>query len=108
LRKKKQHIAIATLLLSSLLFGQLVVNLLHDRHDYHEVVSHSQNGDSLQKHGEHCKVCSLDVLSNLLFSELDAPATHQHKNSFHSFSKTNELLVFVSYSQGRAPPAFLS
>jgi hypothetical protein len=108
LRKNKTHIALVTLLLSSLLFGQLAVNLLHDNHDFHEAVAQAQKGDSLQKHGEHCKVCSLDIVLNLLFNEHVARNTPDQKDRFLPFSKTNELVVFASYSQGRAPPAFLS
>ena len=108
LRKKKLHTALTTLLLINLLFGQLGVSLLHDRHDYHEAVAHAEKGDSLQKHGEHCKVCSLDIVLNLLFVEHRLQRAVNQAVCFVSFSKTDDLVVFVSYSRGRAPPAVIA
>jgi hypothetical protein len=107
LKKKALHIAFRFLLIANLLFSQFAVNLFHDRHDVHEQSLELQTGESaLQKHGEHCKVCSLDIVFNLLAHstiQLKDPTTGIAQPL--SFNVEEELTSF-SFSQDRAPPIF--
>ncbi len=105
MKSKALHIAFRFLLIANLLFSQFAVNLFHDRHDVHEPAIELQKGQSaVQKHGEHCKVCSLDIVFNLLanpFNQLESP--QQLSNQPTAFSVTVKLIL-VSFSQDRAPP----
>jgi hypothetical protein len=107
LKKKSIHIAIRCLLIVNLLFSQFAVNLLHDRHDVHEPAIELHKGEAaIQKHGEHCKVCSLDIVFNLLsdpFVQLESPG---HELSNASVFNAEVELISISFSQDRAPPVF--
>jgi hypothetical protein len=95
------------LLIVNLLFSQFAVNLFHDRHDVHEPAIELEKGQSaVQKHGEHCKVCSLDIVFNLLanpFRQLESP---QQQSSQPTIFNVAVKLISVSFSQDRAPPFF--
>jgi hypothetical protein len=73
----------------------------------HEPAIELQKGESaLQKHGEHCKVCSLDIAFNLLtdpFIQLESP--RQETKQTTALNVEVEL-ISVSFSQDRAPPVF--
>lgn len=107
LKRKTLHIAFRFLLIANLLFSQFAINLFHDRHDVHEPAIELQKGESaIQKHGEHCKVCSLDIVFNLLtdpFIQLESPP--QETTQTTAFNVEVEL-ISVSFSQDRAPPVF--
>lgn len=103
------NIAFPIILIANLLFGQVIVNLLHDAHDFHQPVTelqkelHQQGKSTLQKHGEHCKICSLDILFNLL------PASSQDIESFFAtetviYSHIAAEQANISFLHGRAPP----
>ncbi|HWA32841.1 MAG TPA: hypothetical protein VG737_01865 [Cyclobacteriaceae bacterium] len=106
MRTKALNIAFPLILIANLLFSQVVVNLLHDPHDFHQQATELQKEgkSALQKHGEHCKICSLDILFNLLPSpshNLDAticapaPLLYSHVDA--------EQAV-ISFFRDRAPP----
>jgi len=107
LKKKALHIAFRFLLIANLLFSQFAVNLFHDRHDVHEPSIELQKGESaIQKHGEHCKVCSLDIVFNLLSDPiilLQDPSLGIDQPT--SLNVEAEPISF-SFSQDRAPPIF--
>jgi len=107
LRRRITHIVFPFALTANLLFSQFVVNLFHDRHDVHEPAIELQKGESaLQKHEEHCKVCSLDIVFNLLadpFIQLESPSQESIQTT--AFNVEVEL-ISVSFSQDRAPPIF--
>ena len=107
LKRKTLHITFRLLLNANLLFSQFAINMFHDRHDVHEPAIELQKGESaLQKHGEHCKVCSLDIVFNLLtdpFIQLESPPQETIQTT--AFNVAVEL-ISVSFSQGRAPPVF--
>jgi hypothetical protein len=107
LNKKVLHIAISAFLITNLLFSQLVINLLHDRHDAHEPAIELEKGQAaLQRHGEHCKICSLDIVFNLFENPPPQLETQQQNSTLITSCAVNEKFVLVSFSQDRAPPFF--
>ncbi len=102
-KKSKSYIIIVYALIASLLVSQLAVNLFHDEHDFHE--SLSKKTESLQKHSEHCKICSIDVLINL---ELVQPIDIDNRIQLIAINAPSQVVAnfaFVALSKGRAPPA---
>jgi uncharacterized protein YuzE len=93
------------MLIVALAFGQVGVNFLHNRHDAHETVIDLDH-TVLVKHGEHCKVCAIDLVHQILAPDLsielaqtEAPlAVVFYHTSFKSFSQP--------LTKDRAPPAF--
>ena len=105
LNNRRLHIILSGFLIANLVFSQIVINLLHDRHDAHEATIESQGGKaSIQKHGEHCKVCSLDLLFNLFKSTLFQFEIQQQRSLLIISRAVNEKSTLVSFSQDRAPP----
>src|SRR5579885_2274222 len=80
LNSRTPHIASSFFLIGTLLFAQIGVNFFHRNHDVHQnksITAPLKAGKaSVQKHDEHCKVCSIDcfnhvfVASTLVFAEL--------------------------------------
>jgi hypothetical protein len=101
-RKTKSHIVGACILIAGLLFSQVVINLFHDRHDFHESIS--TKAESIQTHNEHCKVCSIDVLINLELIQSTEFRDSDHCTIANSFSPNFENFAFIALSEGRAPP----
>ncbi|HTJ48769.1 MAG TPA: hypothetical protein VL443_04880 [Cyclobacteriaceae bacterium] len=89
------------------MFSQIVINLLHDDHNFCKPTVEFQKGQtSIQKHAERCKVCSLDIVFNLF----DNASTHYDvsplKDSLIVSLEDNVKHILVSFAQGRAPPVF--
>ncbi len=96
----------AFLLIVCLFFGQLGKGFLHNRHDFHESFSVTplDHEAVLLAHGEHCKVCAIDLF-------------HQFVGTAATFVSTPEV-VQIEYVptavdfpflpklalRGRAPP----
>lgn len=93
------------LLLADLLFGQLVVNLLHDRHVFHSPTQVGQHGEySLQAHGEHCKICALDILHNVIADSFILRDIHPQAIVMTA-ARTNDFRdISIHYIQDRGPP----
>ena len=73
----------------------------------HEPAVELQKGESaLQKHGEHCKVCSLDIVFNLLADPFIQPESSPQEITKTSAFNVEVELLSVSFSQDRAPPVF--
>jgi len=105
LKKKALHIVFPVVLIANLLFSQVAINLLHDNHTFTKPTVELQKGQtSVQKHVEHCKVCSLDIIFNLLYN----PSTYFNvllsKNTPVTFYNAGVIHASVSFTQGRAPP----
>jgi hypothetical protein len=61
----------ASTLIIALIFGQVGAGFLHNRHDAHEAVIDLDNdAPVLLNHGEHCKVCAIDWVSQFLAEDL--------------------------------------
>jgi hypothetical protein len=109
LNKKASYIVSHYFLIASLLFGQVAVNFLHSKHDAHERVILLPDGQhGVQKHGEHCKVCSLDILFNLLFQASTPISPLPFQGALVPKLELNVKFLRVSLSQGRAPPVSIS
>jgi hypothetical protein len=105
LNKRRLHIVLSGFLIANLLFSQIVINLLHDRHDAHEATIELPDGKaSIQKHGEHCKVCSLDIHFKLFKNNPFRLAPQQQDLILTIACVASEKLIPVSFSQDRAPP----
>ncbi|MEK6781398.1 MAG: hypothetical protein AABY93_06810 [Bacteroidota bacterium] len=105
MKKKYLHIIISYFLVANVLLGQIVINLLHDRHDFHETVLKSET--SLVTHGEHCKICSLDLLFNLLINPVARHNVVPEEILLLTFLSVDVKQIQVSFSQNRAPPIFI-
>jgi hypothetical protein len=72
MNKTMFHSIIAAMLVSALVFGQVGAGFLHNKHDAHEVVI-DLNSDHpvLLSHGEHCKVCAVDWVSQFVVEVFD-------------------------------------
>lgn len=92
----------AYLLIGGLLFSQLAVNLFHDGHNFHEVLS--KKTESLQKHSDHCKICSIDVLVNLELINPTGLASHLSATASNGPSQVMRSCASIALSKGRAPP----
>ncbi|MBS1508078.1 MAG: hypothetical protein JSS79_15665 [Bacteroidetes bacterium] len=101
--------ASAVFLIGSLLFVQVGVNFFHKNHDVHQLKSVTaplkDGAAGVQKHDEHCQVCSIDFFNNafvttssLFFDEVLFPSPEEH------FVVSIEL-ISLSFSKGRSPPA---
>jgi hypothetical protein len=108
LNKKLIHTTLSCFLIANLLFGQLVVNLLHDRHDAHEpTVELGAGKTAIQKHGEHCKVCSLDIIFNLYSGSSYQSKSDAQRDIFTGSIADNAELIHISFCKDRAPPRFI-
>jgi hypothetical protein len=97
-------------LIANLLFSQVVINLLHDPHDFHQPVSelqqelHKQGKATVQEHGEHCKVCSLDILFNILPNPSTILDFSVPKVAAVIYAHVEAGQSVLSFSKDRAPP----
>ncbi|HMJ70211.1 MAG TPA: hypothetical protein VK508_15010 [Cyclobacteriaceae bacterium] len=104
--RKKGPLTIAWIILgAALLFNQVGLNFFHDRHDAHEFFSAAKKHQTiLLNHGEHCQVCSLEVLFNVVLpvsTEIPQPF---HVSEFSGHVFPHAVIVFTVLNQGRAPP----
>lgn len=102
------HIAISGILIANLFFSQVIINLLHDRHNPDEPTIEWQTGQTtIQKQGKHCEICTIDIAFNLLKNS-SIEFLKWHAYSMCSIAKTDkEKLILVAFSQDRAPPTTL-
>jgi len=108
LKSRALHILSSVFLIGSLLFAQVAVNFFHNNHDVHQLKSVSaplkDGAAGVQKHDEHCKVCSIDFFNHALIPSalftFDHPVFNSHEVQFNFHIER----IAISYSQGRAPP----
>jgi len=108
LKSRALHIVSSVFLIGSLLFAQVGVNFFHNNHDVHQLKSVSaplkDGAAGVQKHDEHCKVCSIDFFNHAFIPStlltFDHPVFNTHEVQ-HNFCIER---IAQSYSQGRAPP----
>ncbi len=108
LKSRILYIASSAFLIGTLLFAQIGVNFFHNNHDVHQnksITAPLKAGDAgVQKHDEHCKVCSIDFFNHAFvastpFFTTDLFTAHQENAVVYQVEST-----LVSFSQGRAPP----
>ncbi|HZY82761.1 MAG TPA: hypothetical protein VFE50_24730 [Cyclobacteriaceae bacterium] len=105
MKKSRRHTFAWIILGAALLFNQVGLHFFHDSHEAHEYFSAAKKNQTiLLKHGEHCQVCSLEVLFNIVLpagTEIPQPAL---VSDFQESIFPQPVVVFVALSQGRAPP----
>lgn len=106
--KRIHHIVAIFFLGSSLLFNQVALNFFHDKHDAHEAFQAPTTKAQLVKHGEHCKICSIDTLFNLFFESPTLFTSHRVDADLVVFFNDSVKFISVSLYQNRAPPSFIS
>lgn len=111
MKSKTAHIASSLILVGSLLFAQVAVNFFHKNHDVHQLKSITKplkgGAAGVQAHGEHCKVCAVDVFNNAFIGTTINFADHSPFISHNDQSPVCPNRAAVSCSQGRAPPVSL-
>jgi hypothetical protein len=107
-KSRALHIASSVFLIGSLLFAQVGVNFFHKNHDVHQLKSVTaplkDGAAGVQKHDEHCQVCSIDFFNNAFITESTFVfGSSAFLSPEEHFSASAEL-ISLPYSQGRAPP----
>jgi hypothetical protein len=108
-QKKALNIVFPGLLIANLLFSQVALNFFHSKDsEQHEAFNLSHAcGSLVHQHSEHCKVCALDTLFHFLKNpETDLIVPPLRDVRIFSL-KVEVEVIRVSFSQGRAPPAFI-
>lgn len=102
----RRLLAIASfLLIGSILFGQIGVDFMHDPHNAHEkTVKLDGPHKTIQKHGEHCKVCSIDLFINLFVENDTTTPSREMSSTTIATDPFNHGFVFSTPTRGRAPP----
>lgn len=105
MKSRKLHIAVLILLSSCLLFNQVGLNFFHDRHEAHEYfAANKKNQSMLLNHGEHCQICSLEVLFNVVL-----PVSAEIPKQFFATEFNQEIAIQIAFdclerASGRSPP----
>jgi len=97
---------IAWILLSSaLLFNQVGLNFFHDRHEAHEFYDASKKHQAmLLSHGEHCQVCSLEVLFHIILPASTEVPTQIFATEYNEQVSPQTAFIFFDRANGRGPP----
>jgi hypothetical protein len=104
-KKGRLYSCIITILGAALLFNQVGLNFLHDRHDAHEFFSAAQKNQTiLLNHGDHCQVCSLEVLFHVVLPVTTEVPQLTCVSEFSEGIFPQPVIVFPAFAQGRAPP----
>jgi hypothetical protein len=92
------------LLTASLLFNQAGIGYLHDVHDAHKEVLTDRTKEVVLPHGDHCRICSIDLLFNLYFSSPQEYAVTPVQSSENVASEPSAPSGIVSLTRNKAPP----
>lgn len=105
-KKKRIHTIAWIVLGGALLFNQVGLNFFHDRHEAHEFyAANKQHKAMLLSHGEHCQVCSLEVLFNVVLPVTTDIPTQFFAVEFSEQLSPEPVFIFFGRAHGRAPPA---
>ncbi|MBI3483084.1 MAG: hypothetical protein HY015_08955 [Bacteroidetes bacterium] len=106
------NIVSSAFLIGTLLFAQIGVNFFHRNHDVHEnksVTAPLKGGTAgVQKHDEHCKVCSIDFFNHAFISTILVFAVSLFPSDYKEQLSVSAEHNFISFAHGRAPPVSLS
>ncbi len=104
-KRKIVYRALSLSLVAVLLFSQVALNFFHDHQGYRfRAGLEQQNKTTLQKHVQHCKVCSLEIMSGLFFQPVVQPTEQIFIKTEGHESVTDLACSFTAFTQGRAPP----
>jgi hypothetical protein len=96
------------LLIANLLFSQVAVNLLHNDHPRQRSFTDVKNGCVQSKAAvKHCKVCSLDIVFNLLFEPASIHDVTPVPAILNCVYNRDAQLAVTHFLWGRAPPVSL-
>lgn len=96
---------LCVILIGALLFGQVGVGYLHDPHTAHETPAAVNDiHKTFQKHGEHCKVCSVDLFVNMLAADNTLSVSHAFQNGQGAYRPESPQHNNTSRVRDRAPP----
>lgn len=102
------HKAHALMLIAALIFGQVGSGFLHNNHDAHEaVINLSFDQPVLLNHGEHCKVCAVDWVSQFVGEVFEFDVVKVDSNFLPPVDVTSSCDFILVLRSSRAPP-FLS
>jgi len=108
LKNNFNHIVISSSLIALLVFSQVGVNFLHSRHDEYSSPGKPAKHVTVQRHGTHCKVCSMDVFNHAFVSEtIIFFFVFAGQNNLQSRDAKASGLPLL-HSKGRAPPMTIS
>ena len=102
--KKLASISLSLLLIASLGLSQIGAGFFHNRHDAHKNTVVLNAGEfAIQEHGEHCKLCAIDLIT--LFNVADELLSVQ-ETARPSFLLPIVGLVSATktFAKDRAPP----
>lgn len=106
MKKRGIHTIAWVILGAALLFNQVGLNFFHDRHDAHEYFTATQkNQTMLLHHGEHCQVCSLEVLFNVVLPVSTEIPAQEFTSEYSEGASREPVFIFFGLSRGRAPPS---
>ncbi len=112
LKLRALHIVSSVFLIGTLLFAQVAVNFFHNNHDVHQLKSVTtplkDGAAGVQKHDEHCKVCSIDFFNHAFINSTLLFVDHPVFITYNVPFNFNIERITIPYSQGRAPPFSLS
>ena len=102
---KSLHVAFSFFLAASLLFTQAGLGYFHDNHNAHERIDQAQkNQTQLHKHGEHCKLCSIDLFFSLFVDDPIITINHPRRVVIPSITHEARQNLLLRFFEGRAPP----
>ena len=102
--KKLANISLSLLLISSLGLSQVGAGFFHNKHDAHKNTVVLSDGEfAIQEHGEHCKLCAIDLIT--LFNAADEFLIVQ-ETAQSSYLLPEVVLVSSTktFAKDRAPP----
>ena len=91
------------MLIVALAFGQVGVSFLHNKHDAHETVADFDH-TVLVKHGEHCKVCAIDLAHEISAPNLNIELAQTESTTPVVFDYTSFTFFPRPLTKDRAPP----
>jgi hypothetical protein len=106
-KKNRPYTALVCFLAFSLLFNQVAINFFHNRHDAHKSYQIQTDQVQFHSHGDHCKVCSLDLLFHLYFEASPEFHFYQPDETFVAVPVFTKIGATNDFVKGRAPPFFI-
>ena len=105
MRKIVLH-SVTLFLAFALLFTQTAIGFLHDKHDAHEEIEQAhRNQTELHKHGEHCKICAIDLFHSLFIEGEFTFKTLAPSSVVVTSHHNDHKGLPIDFARGRAPPA---
>jgi hypothetical protein len=108
LKNRILHIALSFCLLSNILFSQIILGFFHQHEDQvhiSEITKKIQGNESvLTSHITHCKICSLEIIHELFYSEQIALDFSDNIPVEFRILNSGINSGITIFPQGRAPP----